>query len=197
MLSTKESLRAAFKRKRLEILAEEKLALDQQILGFLKELVDELSECDYLHVFLPISKWNEFNSFPFVDWIRANHRSKKIVVSTSDTSDGTLQHHVWNDEAIAENHWGIPELVLLANTESVNPKNVDLVFIPLLVCDRKGNRIGYGKGFYDRFLKECRSDVQKIGISHFPPLADVIPADDWDIPLDALVTPNGIFRFGN
>mgnify|MGYP003575184065 FL=1 len=90
------------------------------------------------------------------------------------------------------NEWGITEPV---SGVEVLPEQLDIVLIPLLVYDKKGNRVGYGKGFYDRFLSECRSDAMKVGLSFFEPVDLISDANELDIPLDACISPKGIFTF--
>src|SRR5690606_41251409 len=77
----------------------------------------------------------------------------------------------------------------------VYDKQIDVVFIPLLDYDQIGNRIGYGKGFYDSFLEKCRKDVLKIGVSFYPPEAEIEDIRPEDIPLDMTITPDEIFDF--
>jgi 5-formyltetrahydrofolate cyclo-ligase len=74
---------------------------------------------------------------------------------------------------------------------------IDLVFIPLLACDLQGNRVGYGKGFYDRFLSKCRYDVKKIGLSFFDPVDKIEDVNVFDIPLDECITPKKTWVFAN
>ena len=69
-----------------------------------------------------------------------------------------------------------------------------MVFIPLLQADVRGNRLGYGKGFYDRYLALCRPDVIKIGLNFFEPIP-IISTEETDIPLDYLIIPNRIYEF--
>ena len=78
------------------------------------------------------------------------------------------------------------------------PKNykkansVDVAVIPLLACDKKLNRIGYGKGYYDKFLKE--NDCIKIGVCYdFQVIENIIP-NEWDVPLDYIITPTKIIK---
>ncbi|MCL7988316.1 5-formyltetrahydrofolate cyclo-ligase [Sphingobacterium sp. lm-10] len=190
---TKDTLRTIYKAKRMALMPEEKQLLDDEILNGLKSL--DLSSVSYLHVYLPIVKWNEYDTYPFIYWLRQHHPAVHIVVSISEFEKGTLQHYVWNKESVVANVWGIPEIIVQPDTVHVDPQAIDLILIPLLVCDRDGNRIGYGKGFYDRFLQGCKTDVQKVGISYFDPMEEQIPADRWDVPLDSLITPTGSIRF--
>ena len=90
------------------------------------------------------------------------------------------------------NKWGIPEPV---NGIEIPATQLDVVFIPLLAFDEKGNRIGYGKGFYDRFLNECKEDVIKVGLSFFEATTTIEDTNANDIPLDFCVTPEKIYRF--
>lgn len=72
---------------------------------------------------------------------------------------------------------------------------IDVVFVPLLAYDNKGNRVGYGKGFYDHFLSECREDVVKIGLSFFEPEEAIEDVSATDIRLDYCVTPMTVYNF--
>jgi 5-formyltetrahydrofolate cyclo-ligase len=69
-----------------------------------------------------------------------------------------------------------------------------MILVPLLTFDLLGHRIGYGKGYYDRFLKLCRPTAQKIGISLFDP-EDQLPAEDYDIKLTQVITPSQFYSF--
>ncbi|MGO1817428.1 MAG: 5-formyltetrahydrofolate cyclo-ligase, partial [Sphingobacterium sp.] len=85
-----------------------------------------------------------------------------------------------------ENAWGIPEPVV---DDPVEIGLLDGVLVPLLVADVEGNRVGYGKGFYDRFLARCKPGVLKMGISYFPPIERIENVGAWDIPIDGLFFP--------
>jgi len=69
------------------------------------------------------------------------------------------------------------------------------VLVPLLSFDKKGFRVGYGKGFYDRFLMQCKSDCIKIGLSYFDPIDVIDDADEFDVPLDFCITPQKVYVF--
>lgn len=77
----------------------------------------------------------------------------------------------------------------------IDPVLIDLVLVPLLVCDMKGYRIGFGKGYYDRFLGNLSQDVVKIGISYFPPVQNIPDMTEFDIPLNLCITPKCIYEF--
>ena len=81
------------------------------------------------------------------------------------------------------------------NGEEISPKSIDVVFIPLLAFDNQGNRVGYGKGFYDKFLSECREDVLRVGVSFFPSEEKIIDVLQTDISLQYCVTPEKNYFF--
>jgi len=64
-----------------------------------------------------------------------------------------------------------------------------------MAFDLKGYRIGYGAGFYDRFLEQCRPGILKVGLSHFPPLDQLIDTNDHDMKLDFCITPYKVYKF--
>ena len=70
-----------------------------------------------------------------------------------------------------------------------------MIFIPLVAYDLIGNRVGYGKGYYDRFLKSLNSNTLKIGLSLFEPVEEIIDINNYDISMDICVTPNSIYDF--
>lgn len=71
----------------------------------------------------------------------------------------------------------------------------EVVFIPLLAYDKNGNRIGYGKGFYDRFLDKCSTETIKIGLSFFDQEQHIIDVSENDVKLNYCVTPKKIYCY--
>jgi 5-formyltetrahydrofolate cyclo-ligase len=147
----------------------------------------------YLHLFLPIAGKNEVNTLLLADWLREHQPTVRLVLSKSDTKKHTLQHFVWDEHtALRTNQWGITEP---DGGLEVKEKEVDMILVPLLAYDLKGNRVGYGKGFYDRFLTNCRTGVQKVGLSYFEPLDFIEDTDSFDVMLNACINPEKIWRF--
>ena len=73
-------------------------------------------------------------------------------------------------------------------------KKLDLVIIPGIVLDKKGHRIGYGHGYYDRFLKTLNKDVKKIGLAFELQVVDEIPEEEHDVPVDIVVTEKRVLK---
>ena len=86
----------------------------------------------------------------------------------------------------------IPEPI---NALEVPANKIEVVFVPLLAFDKKGHRVGYGKGFYDLFLSECSPDVIKIGLSFFNAEDSIEDVYENDVRLDYCVTPNEVYEF--
>jgi len=87
--------------------------------------------------------------------------------------------------------WGIPEPPEHLR-KGIRTEEIDLAVVPGLAFDRHFNRLGYGGGYYDRFLPQLREDAVKIGICYDFQLVDRLPADPFDIPMDGIVTESGV-----
>lgn len=145
-----------------------------------------------VHVFLPILKNNEVNTWLIINRLRQQHPEVRVAVPVTDVAQNILTHHHLTDEAVLiENKWGIPEP---QNAHIIHAPEVDIVLIPLLAFDEAGHRVGYGKGFYDRFLADCRPDVLKVGLSLEPPVKRIADPNPFDVPLDAVVMPKTIWE---
>ena len=94
--------------------------------------------------------------------------------------------------ALVENEFGIPEP--LAGIE-IKPTELDIVFVPLFTIDSDGNRVGFGKGFYDRFLSKCNSNCIFIGLHLFENIDEIDDVNEYDIKLDLCITPTKIIEF--
>jgi 5-formyltetrahydrofolate cyclo-ligase len=151
----------------------------------------KLNPGQVLHLFLPIVKNNEINTWPIIEQMRLQCPDVRVAVPVTDAAQHILTHHHLTDKAVlVENSWGIPEP---KDATIIQAQEVDIVLIPLLAFDTLGHRVGYGKGFYDRFLAECRSDVIKVGLSLEPPVESITDTNTYDIPLDYAIMPDGIW----
>lgn len=146
-----------------------------------------------IHTFLPIKRNNEVDTWLIISTLQKDF-STDIVIPKSH-ADGTMTNYLLTKETVfEENKWKIPEPSHISYLISHISK-IDLVLIPLLCFDKKGYRVGYGKGYYDRFLADCRPDVLKIGLSFFEPVEFIEDIDAYDIRLDYCITPNKIWQF--
>lgn len=147
-------------------------------------------ENSIFHIFLSIVKNNEVNTEPLITLLQG--RDKDIVVPKV-YSNGVLKNYLLTDNMVIKtNDLGIPEPV---NGIEINEQQIQVVFVPLLAFDLKGNRVGYGGGYYDRFLKKCHENTVKVGLSLFDPVEAIEDVDEHDIRLDYCITPNMIYEF--
>lgn len=77
----------------------------------------------------------------------------------------------------------------------IPPQQLDVVFVPLVAFDERGYRVGYGKGYYDRYLSQCRPETIKIGFSFFDAVEYIEDIDEFDVPLNFCITPHRIYEF--
>lgn len=153
----------------------------------------EVAGWKWLHVFLPIPEQHEPDTWQIIRWIWAQELPVQLAVPVVQADGVSLRHyHLTPDTTLVNNRWGIPEPVGAAEVEAAQ---LDAVLIPLLAFDESGHRVGYGKGFYDRFLRECRPDVLRIGLSLEPPVLTITDVWPGDVPLTACVTPGGVWQF--
>jgi len=148
-----------------------------------------------IHIFLPILRQNEVNTWPIIHRLWQDFPQICLTVSVTDLTTNRLLHYQITPETpLRENRWGIPEPVA-TERQIVSSHVIDAVLVPLLVFDERGHRVGYGGGFYDRFLAECRPDCLKIGLSLFEPVEQIDDVEPTDIRLNSYLTPEQIYIF--
>ena len=180
---TKQELRAIYKKKRGALTFEAIEELQQTIYAQVFQF--DFSGVKNVHVFLPITKQKEIDTYPIIEFLRK--KNKTIIISKSCFKTSTLTHFVFDDNTILQiNKYGIPEPV---EAKEIHPKEIDLVFVPMLISDKRNYRVGYGKGFYDRFLSDCKEDVKTIGLNFFSSVNVIEDVNSFDVSLDQIVTP--------
>ncbi len=148
-------------------------------------------EKTYFHIYLPIEEQKEVNTEYILHLLSG--KDKEICISKSDFETRKMTSILLTDSTkIKKNNYNIPEPV---DGIEVPSNKIEVVFIPLLAFDKKGNRVGYGKGFYDKFLAECHPITIKIGLSFFEPEELISDVTTSDIQLNYCVTPNKVFKF--
>lgn len=188
---TKQLLREKAKQQRKALTPEEISLFNKGLLNQFSEL--SFSKIRHLHTFLPIAGRREPDSLLLISWLRREHPGINIVISKSNFEQASMQHYVWDENTLMyRSKQGITEP---AGGSGVPSAELDMVLVPLLAFDTKGNRVGYGGGFYDRFLNQCRPDAIKIGLSFFKPVELISDVSPHDIPLNACITPERTWRF--
>lgn len=147
-------------------------------------------EKEYFHLFLSIQEKKEIQTDFLLHILHG--KDKSVVISKSDFKTHEMNHFLLQENTkLKISNYGIPEPV---SGIPIAPEIIDVVFVPLLAFDKNGHRVGYGKGFYDRFLSRCKSDAVFVGLSLFEPEEQIVHGEN-DIPLDFCVTSEKIYSF--
>ncbi len=184
---TKNELRKIYKEKRMTLSQDEVNFLSEKLLqNYILQFNTIENQC--VNVFLSIEKFNEVNTQIFIDYFFRNHIR---VFVPKIKSEKLISIEIFPDSEFETNDLGIKEPVsnISADVE------LDYVLTPLLYCDRFWNRVGYGKGFYDRFFSGDYKIHNKIGLNFFPPKENIVDVYEDDVDLDYLVTPYEVFGF--
>ena len=186
---TKKELRNKYKALRAKLSESE---IEDYSLSIANQLLKlDIWNTSFYHIFLTIEEHKEINTDYILNILAG--KDKNIVLSKSNFEDYSMTHYLLTDNTrIKKNSYNIPEPV---DGIKIEASQLEVVFVPLLIFDKKGHRIGYGKGFYDRFLAECNPETLKIGLSFFEAEDETFDASEDDIKLDYCVTPNRIYNF--
>ena len=153
----------------------------------------DLSAIESLHCFLPIEKFNEIETAFIFRRIWREFPKIETLAPRVNFQLGEIENLKYAPETeLARNVWQIAEPT---GHDLIETDKIDLVLTPLLCCDTKGFRAGYGKGFYDKLLQYCRPDCLKIGLSYFEPVEVIADINEFDVKLDYCVTPEKIYEF--
>ena len=148
-----------------------------------------LGTATVIHTYLAVVEKKEVDTWPMLD--RLKRENPHVRTAVPKMVDDELEHYFYEDlHQLDQNAYGIFEPT---HGTPVSLDRIDMVIVPLLIADKKGHRLGYGRGFYDRFLSQLSPNCKKIGLSLFN-LEESIPTDEWDVPLDMVVTPFGVVK---
>jgi 5-formyltetrahydrofolate cyclo-ligase len=156
--------------------------LDQQLIQFLQN-----HPVSNIHSYIPIKRNKEPDIFPFIQFLWTKRPHIDVITGVSDLKDPIMHHlKITEHTTFLENKWGIPE-----------PKNgtpypidkIECVLVPMVAGSKSGHRIGYGKGYYDRFLQQCNLNTLFVGVTLGPLLESNMYSDEYDMQLDWMITP--------
>ena len=185
----KNTLRKKYKTLRSQLLSEDLEELSIKIAN--ESLKLPIWDKTYYHLFLPIEEQKEVDTSFLLSILQG--KDKEVVVAKSNFQNLSLTHYLLTENTrFIKNSYNIPEPV---DGIEVPLEKIDVVFVPLLAFDQKGNRVGYGKGFYDQFLSECKNTTIKIGLSFFEAESFIEDLREDDIKIDYCVTPEKVYAF--
>ena len=138
---------------------------------------------------------NEIDTHTITDFIKFRNPGIKIAYPiTNFVSCEMIAILTDDDTEFKQNEYNIAEPV---SGDELPASAIDIVLVPLLAFDKNGYRVGYGKGFYDRYLSNCRKDVINIGLSYFEPEEKIDDIDGNDIKMSFCITPSTIYEFAD
>ena len=188
---TKEALRQAYKTKRASLHSGDRLRMDDLMLLQFQQF--DFSSIKTLFTYWPMDSHGEPNTHLFSGYLRHMLPGLTIAYPVTDENAISMTAMAINEDTVYRtNQWGITEP---KEGYALLPEQIDLILVPLLVFDQKGYRVGYGKGFYDRYLSRCRKEVISIGFSYFDPIDQISDTDQFDIPLSYCITPQKTYEF--
>jgi 5-formyltetrahydrofolate cyclo-ligase len=184
----KSEIRKLYLQKRKTLSSDEVLSLSEKIFQNFIHYFKPISG-NQVHVFIPIEKLNEIKTNLLIDYFFKN---KIRVFVPKMIGENLISIEINSETQFLKNTWGIfePE-----SNEDSGIVDFDFVITPLLYCDHKGSRVGYGKGFYDELFKNIEQNSLKIGVNFFPPNENIEDIWENDIPLDYLITPTEVLSF--
>ncbi|MEO6893807.1 MAG: 5-formyltetrahydrofolate cyclo-ligase [Ginsengibacter sp.] len=187
----KQDLRILFKQKRKELSLHLMEKLNDLILINFQKI--QLPSIDCVHTYLSSFKLGEPETANIIKYLQFKNPLIKVAIPKVDIHAGHLAHYQYDEEIeLITNQYGIDEP---KEGFQISENEIDLVLIPLLAFDKKGYRVGFGKGYYDKFLARCRKDVLKVGLSYFGPVEKIEDITGYDIPMDFCITPKDNFIF--
>lgn len=186
----KQVLRQLYLQKRKTLSAQEFKRRNETIFDASVSFLNARPTLSTIHIFSSIEEHFEINTLPIINWLHS--RDKTVVLPKIGTGRSLSHHTVSPGEVLIKNSWGILE----PNSKNTfSSSKLDLVFVPMICFDRSGSRIGYGGGYYDRFMSELKKDCLKVGLCMTPPLDNIPYTNQHDISLDYCITHLGVYHF--
>lgn len=186
----KDELRKIYLTKRLALTERDHHNLSLTISNLFFQSVN-LSRINVLHIYLPIESKREPDTWIIINRIQKEFPHIRLVVPRVKGEEMENIFYEGPDQLI-NTKWGMVEP---KDGRHADTQHIDMVLVPLLAVDKQGHRIGYGKGYYDRFLKLCRPDCIKLGISFFEPEHSIDEKHEGDAHLNACLTPEQYVQF--
>ena len=188
---TKKELRYIFKEKRKALSVHDIEKFNDLILINFQKLKLPFINC--VHTYVASLKLGEPDTATIVRYLQFINPLIKIVIPKIDIHSRNINHYHFDETVeLITNAYGIDEP---KEGNLIKEDEIDLVLIPLLAFDKKGFRVGFGKGYYDKFLARCKPNVIKAGLSFFDPVDEINDISGFDIPLNFCITPKEIFSF--
>lgn len=151
-------------------------------------LLKQYAGADIIHVYMNYR--NEVRTAKFIQ--RCLRDGKRVAVPRVEAGHSLSAYEITDVEKdIIRGFKGIPEPARAA-LNKIRPEEIDMVVMPGVAFDRSKRRLGYGGGYYDRFLPLLRPDCVKVGVAYGFQLMEDVPAEEHDAPADIVITEDTI-----
>ncbi|GAB3429306.1 5-formyltetrahydrofolate cyclo-ligase [Niabella aquatica] len=185
----KSEVRKIFSEKRKATTPQQRMKWDDLILIRFQDLA--LPGINVLFAYAAMDM--EVNTDPVVDYLLFRNPGLQVAYPVCDFESHTMQAvAVMADTPFIKNKYGTPEP---ESTAIMAPVSIDMIIMPLLCFDKSGCRVGYGKGFYDKYLQYTREDIIKVGLSYYEPIDEISDRNEFDVPLNYCITPERMYEF--
>jgi 5-formyltetrahydrofolate cyclo-ligase len=161
------------------------------------EITKKLVNSEYFLKSSTIMCYMDFNNEVMTKYLISHcfENGKRVILPLVDTVNGEkkiIPYEIIDlEKDVSPGVFGILE-PKKDTAKTINPEEIDLVVVPGVAFDISKNRLGYGAGFYDRFLKLVKPDCPKVGIAFEFQIFEAIPTEEHDIPLDFVITEDRI-----
>ena len=187
----KKEIREIYKEKRAQLSDAERSKMDDLMLIQFQRVA--LPFLQSVLSYWPIEENNEPNTHLFTEYLKFKNPEIKICYPVSDFVNMSMEAVATDiDTPFEKKYLNIHEP---GEGARVSVIEIEMVFVPLLAFDEKGYRVGYGMGFYDKYLAACTEECIKTGFCYFEPIDSIDDRHEFDVPLDLCITPQNIYVF--
>jgi len=188
-IKSKKEIRKEILQKRDSINERDRKLMDEEIFNRLVNS-DEYKKAKSIFAF--VSFKSEVNTHKFIEY--ALSQGKTIgVPKIRKKEEGMEVFKIHSLSDLESGYFGVMEPI--ESCEKINKDNIDFILMPGAVFDEKGGRIGYGRGFYDKFLSDVKDSVPKIAIAYELQIIDSVPMEEYDIKIDGIITEKRVIKF--
>ena len=184
----KDYLREEYSKRKIALSQKQKSEFEKDIHSQVFDLLNDTinsNETVIIHTYLSSEEKKEIDTFEIITFIEHHFKNSKICVPKITHKNEMHSVLYSSNEPLIKTNFKLSEPL---NNELVKPQDINIAIVPMLVGDRQGYRIGYGKGYYDKYLKLCKDSLLTIGLSYFTPV-EKIEISQWDMPLKKIIYP--------
>ena len=185
----KKEARKQFLSKRKSLSQNDCIKLDDLLLIQFQKL--DWSSSSNIGSFYPLEDQAEPNSLLFTKYLTFLIPGIKLYYPIVNELDYSMEFYE-QTATLQTNKWGIQEPLPF---NKITPTDLEVIIVPLLGFDLMGQRVGFGKGFYDRYFARCDKKVKRVGVSYFDPLVKIQDTHEFDVPLTHCITPWNCYEF--